>query len=159
MAFLLRAIPMVLLAGCTAVTTTAPSSEDATAEAAGRTSGAGKTAASGVLAGARHVEDFDTTTEAERAAALSYGDASGRVLGRTVASLGSPTEPGFWLETPLVDAVGPGTVISALTGRTVAVELRPIAGPATSGSRISLAAMRLLGVALTDLPELVVFAD
>jgi hypothetical protein len=39
----------------------------------------------------------------------------------------------------------------------VRVELRPIEGPATGGSRISLAALRLLGASLAGLPEVEVF--
>jgi len=106
---------------------------------------------------ARTVEEFDTTTGAERAAALSAPLPGGeRELGRTVASLGDPARPGFWLETPLVSAPAKGRVIHPETGVSVAVELLPAEGPATAGSLISLAAMRLLGLPLTALAELIV---
>lgn len=107
---------------------------------------------------ARTVEEFDTTTAAERAAAKAPAPTGDRKLGLTVVSLGDPTAPGFWLETPLVKTVTPGRVVLPATGASVQVELRPIDGPASGGSRISLAAMRLLGVALTALPEVEVHA-
>lgn len=103
------------------------------------------------------VEEFDTTTTAERAAAEAAPAPAGEaLLGKTVASLGDPTLGGFWLETPLVDATRQGRIESA-SGKSVNVELRPIDGAASAGSRISLAALRLLEVPLTDLPELSVY--
>lgn len=110
-------------------------------------------------AGATTADAFDTTTEAERAAARSAPQpASAARLGRTVATLGNPADPGFWIETPLVTSVQPGRVVAVATGEAVAVQLRPIDGPASAGSRISLPALRLLGVGLTGLHELDVFA-
>jgi hypothetical protein len=110
-------------------------------------------------AGARTAEEFDTTTPAERRAAAAAPAPAGEArLGVTVASLGDPSAPGFWLETPLVAEVRQGRVLLAATGASVQVELRPIAGAATAGSRLSLAALRLLGVGLTDLPEIEVYA-
>ncbi len=108
---------------------------------------------------ARTVEDFDTTTAEDRAAAVNTDADTGgeKTLGNTVASLGDPTKPGFWLETPLVSSPRAGRVVSNETGKEVLVDLIPIDGPATAGSRISLAAMRLLGVSLAGLPELQVF--
>ncbi|WP_261193466.1 hypothetical protein [Pseudoruegeria sp. SHC-113] len=103
------------------------------------------------------VEEFDTTTSAERAAAEAAPAPAGEaLLGKTVASLGDPTLGGFWLETPLVDSTRQGRIESA-AGKSVNVELRPIDGAASAGSRISLAALRLLEVPLTDLPELSVY--
>ncbi|WP_226621628.1 hypothetical protein [Alloyangia pacifica] len=106
---------------------------------------------------ARTEEQFDTTSAEERAAAAAPSS-SGRELGSTVASLGDPAEPGFWLETPMVSSVTQGRVVYPATGKSAQVELRPIEGPASGGSRISLAAMRLIGAALTDLPTLTVYA-
>lgn len=106
--------------------------------------------------GARTVEDFDTTTSAEREAAISQ-ESGGRKLGTTIASLGSPTEPGFWLKTPLVKREQQGHVIYPATGKLVQVTLIPIDGPASAGSRMSLAALRLIGAPLTGLPEIDVF--
>ncbi|MFZ5961322.1 hypothetical protein ACOXXX_00080 [Thalassococcus sp. BH17M4-6] len=105
---------------------------------------------------ARTVEDFDTTTAEERAAAAAPAEPAGeRSLGTTVASLGDPARPGFWLETTLVDAPTSGRVLLPGTGKSAQVDLIPIAD---GGSRISLAAMRLIGASLTDLPTIEVFA-
>ena len=103
-------------------------------------------------------EQFDTTTEAERAAALAGPSGGEARVGRTVATLGNPADPGFWLETPLVASPRQGRVVSVATGESVQVELRPIEGDPGAGSRISLPALRLLGVGLTGLHELDVFA-
>jgi len=73
---------------------------------------------------------------------------------RTVAGLGDPTRPGLWLETPLVQAKGPGRVRLVSGGASVQVTLLPAPGVATAGSRLSLAAMRELGAPLSDLVEL-----
>lgn len=108
-----------------------------------------------VSATARTVEEFDTTTAEQRSAATAQGSgASGeRDLGRTVASLGSPTRPGFWLKTPLVSAPAKGRVTYPATGKSVVVDLIPINGPKTAGSQLSLPAMRLLEAPLAGLPE------
>lgn len=107
---------------------------------------------------ARSAEEFDTTTREEReAAAAAPEDAGEMALGSTVASLGDPARPGFWLETPLVNAAAQGRVEFPETGKSAQVELIPIEGEATAGSRISLAAMRLIGAPLTGLPTLLVF--
>ena len=106
---------------------------------------------------ASSVEDFDTTTAEQRQAAVAPPAETGaRALGTTIASLGSPTEPGIWMKTPLVNAVTEGRV--DYKGKSVNVELRPSGGAAGSGSQISLAAMRLLEAPLTGLPEVTVFA-
>ena len=110
-------------------------------------------------AGARTADEFDTTTDAERQEAVAPTKVAGeKKLGLTIASLGDPAAPGFWLETPLVTETTQGRVVNPATGASVRVELRPSGGAAGSGSRVSLAAMRLLGAALTDLPELEVYA-
>lgn len=106
---------------------------------------------------AASVEEFDTTTEEERVAAAAPVE-GGEELGTTVATLGSPAEAGFWMETPLVSEVRQGRLVYAETGKSVQVELRPSGGPAGGGSRVSLAAMRVLGAPITGLPELVVYA-
>jgi len=102
-------------------------------------------------------EQFDTTTEADRAAAIVEEPAAeDRLLGTTIASLGPPADPGIWLETPLVSVLTPGRI--DYLGTSINVELRPSGGTAGSGSQISLAAMRLIAAPLTSLPELQVFA-
>ena len=106
--------------------------------------------------GAQTAEALDTTSAAERAEAAS-ADAGGAVLGRTVASLGDVAEPGFWLKTPLVSKKTTGKVEYPETGQSAQVDLIPIDGPDTAGSRMSLAAMRLIGAPLTGLPEVVVY--
>ncbi len=111
-------------------------------------------------ASARTVEQFDTTTSQERqAAAAAPAPSTEKSLGDTVASLGDPTKPGFWLETPLVSTPTSGRVFFPTSGLSAQVELIPIDGPSTAGSRISLAAMRLIEAPLTDLPTIQVFSS
>ena len=105
-------------------------------------------------AAARTVEEFDTTTAEDRAAAVA-APVGQTALGTTIASLGSPTDPGIWLLTGLVTELVQGRV--EYQGQSVNLELRPSGGAATAGSQISLAAMRLLGAPLTGLPELTVY--
>ncbi|MFW2586838.1 hypothetical protein [Sagittula sp. SSi028] len=109
-------------------------------------------------AGARTAAQFDTVSAEEKAAAKAApADPAGeQALGSTVASLGDPSKPGLWLETPLVKSVQSGRV--AYNGQSAKVELRPIDGPASAGSRMSLSAMQLVGAPLTDLPTVEVFA-
>jgi hypothetical protein len=61
------------------------------------------------------------------------------------------------MDTPLVSSVTQGRV-EAANGKSVNLELRPIDGPATAGSRISLPALRLLEVGLAGLHTLTVYA-
>ncbi|UWR16776.1 hypothetical protein [Sulfitobacter sp. M368] len=105
---------------------------------------------------AQSAEALDTTTAEQRAAAVAPPAAPTRDLGRTVASLGSPTEPGLWLKTPLVKAEAQGRVTNPANGKSSLVTLIPLDGPATGGSRVSLSAMRLIGASLTDLTEVTV---
>ncbi len=102
-------------------------------------------------AAARTVEALDTTTPEQRAAAVAPAAAGARVLGTTVVSLGSATEPGLWIKTPLVKTEMQGRVKNPATGKSSTVMLIPIEGPITAGSRMSLAALRLIGASLTDL--------
>jgi hypothetical protein len=105
------------------------------------------------------VDEFDTTTAEDRAAALAQpASATVSLLGTTIVSLGPPTDPGIWIETPLVSAVQMGRVDYAPAGTSVAIELRPSGGAAGSGSQISLAAMRLLEIPLTALAEVSVYS-
>jgi hypothetical protein len=119
----------------------------------GAGAGAGAIAPQGRTAAA-----LDRTSEAERAAAAAAArSAEGRRLGETLAGLGAPGEPGFWLVTGLVDRVRPGRVV-APSGAALAVELRPSGGAAGGGSQISLPALRTLGLPLAGLSTLQVFA-
>lgn len=97
-------------------------------------------------------EDTDEDEEDTAEAAPASGN-----LGTTVASLGDPTRPGLWMETPLVSTETPGR-LEAGNGSSVDVTLIPSGGAPGSGSRISIMAMQALGLGLTDLPTLTVFA-
>ena len=96
---------------------------------------------------------LDKTTAAEKAAAMATPVAGAKALGRVVVALGAPAETGFWLKSGLVKTVLKGRV--EVGGASVAVELRPGEG----GALLSLAAFRALGLELTDLPEVSVFAE
>lgn len=103
-------------------------------------------------------EMLDATTPQERQAArVEAAGTPATGLGVTVASLGSPTTPGLWLKTPLVDSPGRGRVDHAPIGQSVAVDLIPLEAERGAGSQLSLAGFRALGVALTSLPELRVY--
>ena len=106
-------------------------------------------------AAARTVEQFDTTTQAQRVAA-SQGTSGGKALGTTVASLGDPSQPGFWIETSLVTAPGSGRIKSVGTGESADVDLVPLS---EGSARVSLAAWRLLDLPLTELATLEVFEN
>ena len=109
---------------------------------------------------ARTVEQFDTTSAEDRAAAVAAPEPAGETkLGNTIATLGPPAEPGIWLKTPLVTELVAGRVEYNDNGKSVNLELRPSGGAAGSGSQISLAAMRLLDAPLTGLLELTVYKD
>lgn len=106
-------------------------------------------------AGATSAEALDTTTEAQRRAALAAPDPAGeRALGSATVSLGSPAEGGFWLRTVLVEAPASGRIETA-DGTSVQVELRPGQGAA----QLSLAAFRAAGLELTALPVVQVFTN
>ncbi len=109
---------------------------------------------------ARTVEQFDTTTAEDRAEAVAAPEpATETRLGTTIATLGSPADPGIWLKTPLVTTLVAGRVVFGANGKSVNLELRPSGGAAGSGSQISLPAMRLLDAPLTGLLELTVYKD
>jgi hypothetical protein len=152
---LILAVPTCLaLAGCGGFGARPPAPPPATlSPAEGTVRPAPRPAAAG-----RTPDALDATTPAERAAAAAPAT-GGRVLGRTLASLGDPAVPGFWLATPLVSAPAPGRVTHASGGASVRLELRPAGGPAGGGSRMSLAAFRALGLPLTALAELEVVAE
>ena len=74
-----------------------------------------------------------------------------RRLGTTVASLGDPSQPGFWVKTPLVQSETDGRIVNPANGKSAKVRLIPLGG-AGGGSQVSLPALQLIGVSLTDLP-------
>lgn len=107
---------------------------------------------------ARATPDKLDTTTAEQKAAAAEKPASGETkLGSTVASLGNPSEGGFWIKTPLVKSPGIGRIENPANGKSAKVDLIPLDGPASAGSQVSLPALQLLGVSLTDLPSLDVY--
>lgn len=108
---------------------------------------------------ARTPDQLDTTTAKQRAEARAGASGSETRLGTTIASLGDPTDPGFWIRTPLARKEGPGRIVEPSTGKSVRLQLIPRDGPAGGGSQVSLPALRLLGVSLTALPEVVVYAN
>ena len=61
--------------------------------------------------------------------------------------------------TPLVGASAKGRVTNSANGKSVEVDLIPISGPKSAGSRLSLAAMRSIEAPLTELPTVEVFAN
>ncbi len=107
----------------------------------------------------RTVDDFDRTTAEERQAAVATPPAASGSIGTTVASLGDPARPGFWMETPLVREPTRGSVLYRPTGRRLNLDLIPIEGPPSGGSRLSLSAMRMLDAPLTGLPQVDVFKN
>ena len=101
---------------------------------------------------ARSVEEFDTTSDVQRREAADASE-GGVLLGQDVVTLGDPARPGFWVQTALIDAETTGRVELLGAGGGVEVTLIP-----TDGSgRISLAALRVLEVSLTDLVEVEVY--
>ncbi|MBT0956284.1 hypothetical protein IV417_02700 [Alphaproteobacteria bacterium KMM 3653] len=161
---ILTGIALIALGGCTAVNVepgTAASAEGQVRPVArpGALDTQTRIVAAPPPVSARTEEQFDTTTAEERAAAAAVPAAPAeKRLGVTIASLGDPTDPGFWAETPLVSTLTQGRLEYPGSGKSVQVELRPISGPAGAGSRVSLPAFRVLEAPLTALPELVVYS-
>lgn len=150
----------IVLAGCSqmAATTDRPAAPAATAEqTAAATAAAAVTRAPAPRPAARATPaQLDTTTPEQRAAAAQAPASAETRLGTTVGSLGNPSEGGFWIKTPLVQARAQGRIVNPATGKSAQVELIPLTGGG-SGSQVSLAALQLLGVPLTDLPTLEVY--
>ncbi|MAQ35996.1 MULTISPECIES: D-galactarate dehydratase [Thioclava] len=106
---------------------------------------------------AKTADSFDTTTAEQRAEAAKKPVGGETKLGTTIASLGDPADPGFWVKTGLVKSETPGRIEDPKTGKSAKVTLIPSGKAAGSGSEVSLPALRLLEVPLTDLPELTVY--
>ncbi|MGV6812575.1 MAG: hypothetical protein ACWA47_10030 [Brevirhabdus sp.] len=81
---------------------------------------------------------------------------SSGLLGRTIGSLGDPSEPGLWAATPLVSVERAGR-LELPGGKSVAVTLYPNGQEVGAGTQVSIGAMQALGVPLTELPELLVY--
>lgn len=158
-------LPFLALAGCQTTNTTANTPDQPKATAANQ---APTTVAATVAPArtaptprptARTAAEFDTTTAAQRNEAAKPTTTGERKLGNTIASLGDPTQPGFWIKTPLVTDAGKGRIRNPANGRSARVELVPLAGPASGGSQVSLPALQLIGVSLTDLPSIEVYQE
>ncbi|MCX7288774.1 MAG: hypothetical protein NTW20_14815 [Rhodobacterales bacterium] len=150
-------IPSLVLAlsGCAVLQKDGVASVTGPAEAQPATEMVAAAATTALGARAVSAESLDTTTPAERQAALA-APASGAEsqLGRVVVALGPPAEQGLWLSSALVTAAAQGRIETA-TGQSLVLELRPGKG----GALLSLAAFQALGLSLTDLPEVTVFAQ
>lgn len=153
-------LPLLALAGCGLF----PASDERPGPVTGPVTGpsalqpatGSAPAVSTTALGARAVSAaaLDTTTAEEKSAALSAPAASGeRALGKAVVALGPPAEQGLWLSTTLVDKPVQGRIETA-AGKSLALEIRPGSG----GALLSLAAFQALGLSLTDLPEVTVYA-
>lgn len=161
-------LPVLALAGCAELATgpaqpSAPVTPTASPEAPARvvptlSAGASGRAPLSRPAAARP-EAYDQSTAEQKAAAASPTGAEARLLGSTIASLGDPAQQGFWIRTPLVKTPAKGRLVDPSSGKSVNVDLIPRDGPQSAGSQVSLAAMQMLGVPLTGLPRLEVFAN
>ena len=149
------------LAGCSQMTKTetrpeAPPAKPATAEQVAAATAITRAPAPRPAARATPAQ-LDTTTKEQREAAAKAPEASAETkLGSTVGSLGNPSEGGFWIKTPLVKTRAMGRIVNPANGKSAKVELIPLTGGG-SGSQVSLPALQLLGISLTDLPTLDVY--
>lgn len=97
---------------------------------------------------------LDKTSAEEKKAALAVtASGSEKLLGKSVVALGPPAEAGLWIQSPHVKSVGQGR-ITAPNGKSLGVELRP----ATGGALLSFSAYQALGLDLTSLPEITLYA-
>ncbi|RCW85860.1 hypothetical protein [Paracoccus lutimaris] len=117
----------------------------------------GKTSSVGAPAG-QSADALNTTSSTERAEAAAPPATAERRLGSTVASLGDPSQPGFWVKTPLVQSETNGRIVNPANGKSAKVRLIPLGGAAGGGSQVSLPALQLIGVSLTDLPTIEVYS-
>ncbi|MBZ8119657.1 hypothetical protein KUD11_13495 [Roseovarius sp. LXJ103] len=78
-------------------------------------------------------------------------------IGRTIASLGAATEPGFWMKTRFVDVPTKGARCLYGEGQVGECRSHSAQPPATACSQMSLAALRLVEAPLTGLPDMQVF--
>ncbi|RAP43246.1 hypothetical protein BYZ73_00625 [Rhodovulum viride] len=82
-----------------------------------------------------------------------------RELGVTTASLGDPNEAGFWAVTPLVDETRRGRLADPVSGASAQVELRPSDSSPGAGTRVSMQALRALGLPPISLTNLKVYVS
>jgi hypothetical protein len=153
-----HAFPLLLLLavlpGCAALKSLGRGGDDAPpADLATEFATPVETSALDTMGAGQTPEALDQTTAEEKSAALAAPAKGGeRALGKAVVALGSPAEPGLWVQTALVGAPSQGRILAA-NGQSLAVELRP----GTGGALMSLAAYQALGIPLTDLPEVTIY--
>ncbi|WP_312529996.1 hypothetical protein [Paracoccus sp. (in: a-proteobacteria)] len=162
-------LPLILLAACAQTTELMTGSKPTTASQDATSQGAETSMAAGAGAAAikapvprgnaKTAAEFNTTTTAQKAEAAKAPSTAEAKLGSTVASLGDPTLPGFWIKTPLVKTAAEGRIVNPANGKSAKVQLQPLAGPASGGSQVSLPALQLIGVSLTDLPTIEVYKN
>ena len=58
-----------------------------------------------------------------------------------------------------VAAEADGRIVNPANGKSAKVRLIPLDGPASGGSQVSLPALQLIGVSLTDLPTIEVYGS
>lgn len=161
-------LALVGLGACTPAATTSASRPVASAAPAGKVEtslSAEQVAAATAItrapapapAARASARQLDTTTSEQKAEAAKAPEVKEARLGSTIASLGDPTEGGFWIKTPLVTARGIGRIVNPANGKSARVDLIPLDGPKGGGSQVSLPALQLIGVSLTDLPTIEVF--
>ena len=147
----------LILAGCSQMASMQSRPGAATSEAPPATAATAITRAPAPRPAARATPaQLDTTTAEQRAAAAEAPVQAEQRLGTTVGSLGNPAEGGFWIKTPLVEERVMGRIVNPATGKSAKVELIPLT-TGGSGSQVSLPALQLLDVPLTDLPTLEVY--
>ncbi|MFV0512429.1 MAG: hypothetical protein ACK5MY_02155 [Jhaorihella sp.] len=136
------------------VSGTAPAAPATAVAGAGGAAGASAPGAGPAASGAGQGSDTDRRPDPADLAAL---DDDGDGARHTVAGLGDPARPGMWMETPLVAKQRPARVVVSRSAKAAHVTLIPSGGAPSGGSRLSLEAMRVLGLPLTDLVELDVY--
>ena len=115
-----------------------------------------QTSLQSLTTGGQSAAALDGASTAQLAAAVAtpaQGADSARPLGQIAVALGSPAQQGFWLKSALTPAPAKGRVVLP-SGKAVSVDLLP----GTGGATLSLSAYRALGLSLTDLPQVQVFA-
>ncbi|ABL70347.1 hypothetical protein [Paracoccus denitrificans] len=157
------ALMLLALAACTPADKTPQTAPGATTASDQRAASAAGTALVTAAArpspAARTAAEFDTTTREQRVAAAAPPTTGERRLGTTIASLGDPSQPGFWIKTPLAKSETDGRIVNPANGKSAKVRLIPLDGPASGGSQVSLPALQLIGVSLTDLPTIEVYGS
>ncbi len=107
-----------------------------------------------VMGQAKSAASLDQASAAEKQAAVAQTSAPEQKLGTAVVALGSPAEPGFWVKSAVIKTAGKGRVMTT-NGRSVNVDLIP----STAAASLSFSAFRALGLGLTDLPDVTIFAN